>query len=74
MHLDRKTIHHVANGLEEIRREMNHMATGFYTPHILTQDMANYRAEQEEYLRQARAAQEAESHKPKRAETPELPL
>jgi hypothetical protein len=67
MHLDRKTIHHVAKELEEIRRELNHLATGFSKPHVLTQDVADHRAEQDEYIRQMEAERQKE-----KGDTPEL--
>jgi hypothetical protein len=53
LHLDRKTIHDVAKRLEEIKREINHLATGFHKPHVLTQDIKEQRAEMEEFVRQA---------------------
>ncbi len=43
--IHRKTIHDVANQLEKLQKEFHHFATGFYKPHIITQDAWNKNAE-----------------------------
>jgi len=42
VHKDEKTIHHVAQQLEEIKRELANIGTGFHKPHILTEDCQQY--------------------------------
>lgn len=53
LHVDRKTVHHVAKQLEDIKRSIDLIATGFHKPHILVQDVKEYRAEEEEFIRKS---------------------
>lgn len=51
LHVDRKSIHDVAKRLEEIKSEINHLATGFHKLHVLTQDIKEHRQERDEQIR-----------------------
>ena len=51
-HISRKTLHDIGKELEEIRKEMGHIATGFHKPQIIVQDIKENRAEDEEFVRQ----------------------
>jgi rRNA maturation RNase YbeY len=42
VHKSEKTIHHVAQHLEELSREVRHMATGFHKPHVLIEKYDEY--------------------------------
>lgn len=53
-HVSRKGLHEIGTELEKIQKEMNHLATGFSKPKVLTQDIKEYRQEQEEQFQQAR--------------------
>ena len=53
LHMDRKTIHDVAKRLEEIKTEIHYIGSGFLKPQVLTQDVNDYRREQEEFIRQS---------------------
>lgn len=46
----RKGIDDVAKRLEDIHRELNHLATGFSKPYVLTQNIQDYRREQDEMI------------------------
>ena len=46
----RKGIDDVAKRLEDIHRELNHLATGFSKPFVRTQDIQDYRREEEEMI------------------------
>lgn len=63
-HVSRKGLHEIGNELEKIGKELNHLVTGFSKPRVITQDVKDYRQEQEEQFEQARNAieekQEAE--------------
>jgi hypothetical protein len=53
LHVNHKTIHDVANRLEEIRRELGHLRSGFHKPHVIVQSIAEKRAEDEAFVSQA---------------------
>lgn len=42
VHKDEKTIHHVAQQLEEIKRELVNIGNGYHKPHILTEGCEEY--------------------------------
>lgn len=42
IHKDVKTVHEVAKQLEEIKRELSNIGTGFHKPHVLTEEYAEY--------------------------------
>lgn len=42
VHKDEKTIHHVAQQLEEIKRELVSIGNGYHKPHILTEGYGEY--------------------------------
>ena len=44
VHKSEKTIHHVAQHLEELSREVRHMATGFHKPHVLIEKYDEYQS------------------------------
>ena len=44
VHKDEKTIHHVAKHLEELSREVSHIATGFHKPHVLVEKYEEYQS------------------------------
>ncbi len=44
VHKDEKTIHHVAKHLEELAREVRHLATGFHKPHVLIEKYEEYQS------------------------------
>ena len=52
----RKGVHDVAKRLEDIHRVLNHLATGFSKPHIRTQNIADYREEEEKQFDEAKKA------------------
>lgn len=58
LHINRKTIHDVANELEEIRKEINHIGTGFHKPHVIVQDVKEKRTEDEEFVRSIQEKQQ----------------
>jgi len=49
-HINRKTIHDVANELERIQREINHLTTGFRKPHVITEDIEHKRVADEAFI------------------------
>jgi archaellum component FlaC len=51
LHVGRKTIHDIGRELEEIRKEINRIGTGFHKPSVITQDIKEKRAEDEEIMR-----------------------
>ncbi len=55
----RKGVHDVAKSLEDIHRVLNHLATGFSKPHVLTQDIDEYRQEEEKQIEEAKKALDA---------------
>lgn len=61
LYSDRKGIDDVAKRLDDIYRELNHLATGFSKPHVLIEDIQEYRREQNEIITQLR--QKAEEKK-----------
>jgi hypothetical protein len=54
----KKTIHNVANEMENVAKELRNIATGFSRPHVLTQDIRDFRKEQDEQIEQAMKALE----------------
>jgi len=54
LHVNHKTIHDVANRLEEICRELGHLGSGFHKPHVVVQSVEDKRAEDDALLQQAR--------------------
>ena len=54
VHKEEKTIHHVAKHLEELTREVRHIATGFHKPHILTEDFDSYQEKERKWIEEAR--------------------
>jgi hypothetical protein len=52
-YLSRKGLHEIGTELEKIRTEINHLATGFSKPTVLTQDVKLYRQEQAELFEHA---------------------
>ena len=44
VHKSEKTIHHVAKHLEELVREVRHLATGFHKPHVLVEKYEEYQS------------------------------
>lgn len=43
-HRSRKSVHDLVTELEKIRSEINHIATGFHKPHVITEDIEHKRA------------------------------
>lgn len=39
MHVNKKTIHDVANQLEEVRKLLGHLGSGFHKPHVIIQNL-----------------------------------
>lgn len=60
VYVSKKTVHDVAKELEGIKQQVNHIATGFSKPFVITQDAKDYQADLEALVRQAeeRRAQE----------------
>jgi ABC-type phosphate transport system ATPase subunit len=54
LHVNHKTIHDVANRLEEIRREIGLLGSGFHKPHVITQSIEEKRAEDGAFVSLAR--------------------
>jgi len=54
LHVNHKTIHDVANQLEEIRRELGHFGSGFHKPHVIIQSAEERRVEDEAFVNEAR--------------------
>lgn len=54
LHVNHKTIHDVANRLEEIRRELGHLGSGFHKPHVIVQSVQDKRAEDETFVSETR--------------------
>lgn len=52
-HVSKKTIHEVGNELEEIKRILNLLATGFHKPFVITQDVEDRRADEKRYREQS---------------------
>lgn len=48
-HRGRKSVHDLVTELEKIRSEINHIATGFYTPHVITEDIEHKRVKDRVY-------------------------
>ena len=55
LRLNRKTIHDVAKQLEEIRRELGLLASGFHKPQVIVQSIEDKRAEDEASMNDALA-------------------
>ncbi|MBE2179434.1 MAG: hypothetical protein IAE97_03090 [Chthoniobacterales bacterium] len=51
--ISRKSIHDVANQLEQISRELGHLGSGFRKPHVIIQSIADKRAEDEAAMSEA---------------------
>lgn len=49
-------MHHVARQLEEIKSSINLIASGFYKPHILVQNINEHRAEIDQLIQEAELA------------------
>ncbi len=61
-HIDRKTIHDVANQLEKIQSEIHLLATGHNKPHVITEDIVHKRAADEaQYAEFRRKQKEAKA-------------
>lgn len=54
LYKDEKTVHHVAKQLEELTREVRHIATGFHKPHILTEDFDSYHEKERKWIEEVR--------------------
>jgi len=65
-YLSRKGLHEIGTELEKLQREIHLLASGFYKPHVLTEDIKEHRQAQEELLRHAEEVsannQRAEQH------------
>ncbi len=49
-----KTVHDLTKQFEAFARDFNHLATGFYKPHVLTEDFNAYNAKIEEMIEQTK--------------------
>lgn len=54
LHVNHKTIHDVATQLEEVRRELGHLGSGFHKPHVIVQSVEAKRAEDEAFVSEDR--------------------
>ena len=53
LHVRHKNLHDIANELENIRREIGHIGSGFHTLHVITQDVKKKREEDKEFIAKA---------------------
>lgn len=68
VHKDEKTIHHVAKELEELRREIQHIATGFHKPHVLIEDFNSYQEKERKWIEDVRRRDRAEIERAEEAD------